>query len=96
MSLLKVTVTAVSGCTIAMGVDLAGTEETTVGLAVEPPPALPGAVQDPPPPPPQPDMILTNILIITILTRYAFCDINPFINPPFEKLLTTRLFFAIA
>jgi hypothetical protein len=82
---------------VGPGVVVAGIVETTVGLApvVPGPVGVPGAVQDPPPPPPHPDRILTNTLIITIQTRYAFCDIKLFINPPFEKLLTTGLFFAI-
>jgi hypothetical protein len=70
---------------------VAGIVATTVGLPAELPeaPAAPGSVQDPPPPPPHPDRILIKTVIIATLTRNAFCEINLFIKPPFEKLLTT-------
>jgi hypothetical protein len=82
ISLLKAAVIAsfVGILSVGPGDVVAGTVATTVGMT----PIPPGSVHDPPPPPPHPDRILTNTLITTIQTRYAFCDKNLFINPPFK------------
>lgn len=65
---------------IAGGVAAGTTTGGTTGVTA----AEPGSVQEPPPPPPQPDRILTKTPIITIQTRYAFCDLTLFIHPPFK------------